>query len=698
MYMEGQLAAQKPSPTHMLLARQSPLRDCPIMGYMSSTYGQPSEISDPDWVEFESLLSELARLAKSEMSFQRVAQSLLDQTVHLLAAVGGAVWLGQWPAPLRLECELNSQSLERDPELNFHEQLLEQARREGDTLVVPPGGTTIDSRILPNPTDYTLLIGPLKVDQDVVGLIELIQRPTASAAAIRGNRRLLALVCELAADHLRRHELRQLRDQRLQTQQFEAFLARIHGSLDLPAVAFEVANVGRQLIDCDRVTVAIRKGHAFRLLAVSGVDSINRRSNAVRRLEDLASRVARAGETVWYQGDEDEPLAPQILEALRLYADEAHPRAIGLIPLTDSKTSPRGARPPVFGVLIVEHFQSVFDELARGRAIRVAENSSSSLLNALRHEALPTLPFVRYFRQPLGQPSVRRSTLVIVLAAAALAISSLFIPMDFNVHAQGELQPRQLQHVFAPFEAQVAAIRVKHGEMVKANDLLLELRSPDLELESQRIQGEFDVTQRRILNIESSLLEDDRSKDEDTLRLNQLAGEREELMQLLASQQEQLDLLSLERKKLAVLSPIDGQVLTWDLEQTLADRPVQRGQLLLSVANVHGPWVAELEIPDDQVGHVLSSREAQESMNASFQLATKRGVDYRGVIHRLAARTEPTDDDRAVVHAMMEVDEAAIGELRPGATIYAKIHCGRRSVAFVLFHGAVEAVVNWFRF
>jgi multidrug efflux pump subunit AcrA (membrane-fusion protein) len=665
---------------------------------MSSTYGQPSEISDPDWVEFESLLSELARLAKSEMSFSRVAQSLLDQTVHLLAAVGGAVWLGQWPAPLRLECELNCQCLESDAEQGFRSQLLEQARREGDTLVVPPGGTTIDSRILPNPTDYTLLVGPLKIDQDVVGLIELIQRPTASAAAIRGNRRLLALVCELAADHLRRHELRQLRDQRLQTQEFEEFITRIHGSLDLPTVAFEVANVGRQLIDCDRVTVAIRKGHAFRLLAVSGVDAVNRRSNAVRRLEDLASRVAKAGEPVWYQGGEDEPLAPQILESLRLYTDEAHPRAIGLIPLTNSESAPRGARPPVFGLLIVEHFQSVLDELARGRAQRVAEHSSSALLNALRHESLPTLPLVRYFKQPLGQPAVRRSTLVIVLAAAALAIASLFIPMDFNVHAEGELQPQQLQHVFAPFEAQVAAIRVKHGDVVKANDLLLELRSPDLELESQRIQGEFDVTQRRILNIESSLLEDDRSDDADTLRLNQLAGEREELVQLLASQQEQLDLLSEERMKLAVLSPIDGQVLTWDLEQTLADRPVQRGQLLLSVANTAGPWVAELEIPDDQVGYVLNSKDDTEPMSASFQLATNRGVDYHGEIHRLSARTEPTEDDRAVVRAVMEVDEAAIGELRPGATIFAKIRCGRRSVAFVLFHDVVEAVVNWFRF
>jgi multidrug efflux pump subunit AcrA (membrane-fusion protein) len=665
---------------------------------MSSTYGQPSEISDPDWVEFESLLSELARLAKSELSFPRVAQALLDQTVHILAAVGGAVWLGQAAGPLRLECELNFHLDDGEPEQNFHAHLLEQARQEGETLVVPPGGTTVDARILPNPTDYTLLIGPLTVDQDVVGLFEIVQRPSASAAAVRGNRRLVALVCELAADHLRRHELRQLRDARSQTQQFDEFIARIHGSLDLPRVAFEVANVGRQVIDCDRVSIAIRKGQSFRLTAVSGVDSIDRRSNAVRSLEDLAGRVARTNETVWYEGEEDEALAPEILEVLRFYIDETHPRAIGLIPLIDPELAHERTRSGVFGVMIVEHFRSVLDEVARGRASRVAEQSSTALRNALRHEALPTLPLARLFSPPLGQPAIRRSTLVFLLAAGVLAISMFFIRMDFNVFAEGELQPQQLQHVFAPFEAQVVSIHVKHGERVDANDLLLELRSPDVDLESQRIQGEFDVTQKRIAVIESSLLEADRADEQDTLRLNQLAGEREELMQLLASQQKQLTLLAEQRKKLAVLSPMDGQVLTWDLEQTLADRPVQRGQQLLSVANLAGPWVAELEIPDDQVGYVLNHQDAQQPLNATFQLATNCGVDHQGEIQHLAARTESTDDNRAVVRAVMEVDEAAIGELRPGATIFAKINCGRRSVAFVLFHDVVETVLNWIRF
>src|SRR5438270_12546506 len=97
----------------------------------------------------------------------------------------------------------------------------------GDTIIVPPGETTIGSETLVNPTVYTLLVGSLNLDQDVVGVFEVFQRSTASVAALRGNRRMLGLVCELASDHLRRRELRQLRDQEARSRQLDEFRERI---------------------------------------------------------------------------------------------------------------------------------------------------------------------------------------------------------------------------------------------------------------------------------------------------------------------------------------------------------------------------------------------------------------------------------------------------------------------------------------
>jgi multidrug efflux pump subunit AcrA (membrane-fusion protein) len=665
---------------------------------MDSDSPQPNNAADSQWIDFESSLGEMARLAKSGIPFDRLAQSLLDETVHILAAVGGAVWLGNGASPFRLEYQVNYEHLNGDPRQGFHRQLLDLACAERETIVVPPGGTTVGPQSVPNPTEYTLLISPLTVDQQVVGFFEVIQRASTSAAAVRGNRRLLALVSELAADHLRRQELRELRDEQLRTQQFEKFSEKIHSTIDLRSVAYEVVNAGRQLIECDRLSLAVRKGRRFQVSAISGVDSLNRRSNAVRRLEELASRVANARETIWYDGENDDALAPQIAEMLQGLADEVHPRTVGVIPLAAEEPVQSTLRAPIVGVLILEQFSSVLDAAARRQAARVARQSGLAVTNALRYDSLPTFPLARRRSAQLADRGLRMSTILTGLAGLAMVLLLFLIPMTFNVHAEGDLQPEQQQHLFAPFEGQVASIRVSHGQRVSVNEVLLELRSTEIDLESQRIQGEFDVTQKRIAAIESSLLQIDDSNDEDVARMNQLAAEQEELRQLLASQQEQLTTLRSQREKLVLRSPMDGQVLTWDLEHTLSDRPVQRGQLLLSVANLNGPWVAKLDVPDDEIGHILKAQTSPDATPVSFQMATNRGADFQGVIRRIASRTETGDNDRPIVHVTVDVDEKAIGQLRPGATIFAKIDCGERKVAYVWFHDVVEAVQSWIRF
>lgn len=664
---------------------------------MASAREYPDDVLDQEWLEFESLLNELSEIAKSDVPFESFAKALLEKSVQLLAAAGGAIWMSDAQSPLQIECEALPEADRGLLGQRFHQEILAAVRALGDTIVLPPGETTISGHSIENPTDFTFLLGPLKLDRDVVGVIEMLQRSTASVAAMRGNRRMLGLVCELASDHLRRGELRRLRDAHTHSRQLDAFRERIHGSLDLRTVAYEIANAGSQFIDCDRLSVALRKGRRYELAAASGLDSVNRRANVVRCLELLSSRVAQGGEAVWYDGESAEELAPQVIDALRQYADDAHPRMIGVLPLEPPAEGERRRKSRPLGVLIVEQFNSLVDAPMRERSQRVAHQSSIALLNALRYRALPTIPFFRR-ASVSGQPTARFAKIAAALAAAALIGSLFFIRTDFNVYADGELQPDEQQHVFAPLDGQVASIAVRHGERVPAKALLLEMRSPELDLETQRVQGEFETTQKRLSAIESSLLEINAATERDETRFNQLAAEQQELQQVRASQQEQLTLLRQQRDQLTVHAPMAGTVTTWDLEQLLLNRPVQRGQQLLNVANLEGPWVAELKVPDDRIGHVLAAKDKTKTLTASFQLATNRGLDYSGAIRRIASRTEIADDKRSVVRVTVDVDNKNIPDLRPGATIHAKIHCGRESLAYVWFHDVADAVLNWFRF
>ena len=95
---------------------------------------------------------------------------------------------------------------------------------------------------------------------------------------------------------------------------------------------------------------------------------------------------------------------------------------------------------------------------------------------------------------------------------------------------------------------------------------------------------------------------------------NRLRGEMAELREKRDSLEKQLELCKINQEELSIKSPISGQVVTWDLRNRLPNgRPVQRGQVLMRVADPSGPWQLELHMPENRMGHVA---EAQKELYA----------------------------------------------------------------------------------
>ncbi len=65
-------------------------------------------------------------------------------------------------------------------------------------------------------------------------------------------------------------------------------------NLDMRDTAYTIANEGRRLIECDRVSVATLRGGKAKVVAISGQDTIENRSNIVTALNALATRVIEA--------------------------------------------------------------------------------------------------------------------------------------------------------------------------------------------------------------------------------------------------------------------------------------------------------------------------------------------------------------------------------------------------------------------
>ncbi len=693
---------------------------------------EPAAYEDT-WREIEEVVQEVTRQSRAVVPADRFFTGLLQNSIRTLAATGGAIWL-RHPDGLRLEHQVNlvRTGLVTGPDADDipnveqrsqqHQRLLERISRQTETHAISPQSGTMsaaDPDGLPeNPTDFLLLFCPVTVDNRVLGVLEIFQRPNVSPGAVQGFLRFLAALAELAADFLRNSQLRELQDRATLWSQFEQFTERVHGGLDVDQIAASIANDGRHLIGCDKVTVAVQKGSRYPVRAVSGLDSIDRRSNVLRAAQDLIRRVVVTREPFWYQDSADEDhaqphvdIAPQLEDAVHKYLDESPARLLAVFPLMPPSTSEDGtvnakqnrsrAAKPV-GAILIERFEGLSTSgLTRHRSEVVAKQSAAALKNALEHSNLPFLPVLRLVGKAGWHLKLRQlpRTVLVLGTLVAAAVALFVVPADFTLEGHGELQPAVRRGVFASSDGVVAtlapALTNDETATVSAGETLVELSNTDLDFELTRVLGEIRTAKESLSTKKVEQLNVDDSNPNWESQLEKLSAEEKELEVSIASLEAQLKVLRLQQSDLILTSPIDGQILTWEAARILESRPVRRGDLLVEVADVAGPWVLEIHVPDQDVGYVNDARrELKPDLDVSFILATDSKTTWHGTVRDVASDTHSHGESGPTVLVTVEIDRSDIPEnqLRPGATVIPHIHAGQRPIGFVWFRELIHTV------
>jgi multidrug efflux pump subunit AcrA (membrane-fusion protein) len=508
-----------------------------------------------------------------------------------------------------------------------------------------------------------------------------------------GAARLVEVMAEIAADFHRRLELTMLRRRDFDRAQFAGLVTRLHTSLDPVATAYRIANDGRQWIGCDRVSVLRLRHKRAITLAVSAVDQVDRRSAQVVLLERLAAAVAAVGEPLVWREEDDQELPTELAGSLQSYLNQGHARQLVAIPLCQPapESQPHDGRPP-HGLLIAESFTAAQPpELLLERASELARLSAPVLGNALAYHALPLLPLqtrlARWLSAIWRRPVL--SALVVATAAALFAILAL-VPADFSVEVEGSLEPQRRRELFAPSDGVVEEVLASHGDRVARGDVLLRIRSPALDLDASRIGGELQTAQARLEAVRSS-----RSRPDDAAaagEADRLASEELQLQEQVRGLENQLQVLQQLRRELAVASPHEGVVLTWNTHQLLGNRPVKQGQSLLTVADADGPWALELQIPDRPAGHVLAGQHAgEEKLPVTFILASDPAFTHHGHLDRLAVATD-VSGGKSKTEAIVALVGPLPADARAGTHVTARIHCGRRSIGYVWLHDVIDFV------
>lgn len=684
--------------------------------YSQVSSGERSGSVDAEQVErakreIQGLVQEIAELSRSEVTAADFYNAMLNKVVAALAAPGGAVWAIGETGGLQLAYQINLQQtglIESEVRQQQHGRLLRQVLLGNDgALVAPHSGagevSDSDEEAAANPTDFLLVMAPMRNDQGPQGVLEVFQRPGARITTQRGYLRFLIQVCEFAGDFLKAGRLRHLSQKQTLWEQLETFTRAAHEKLDVRETAYTVANEGRRLIGCDRVSVAIRRGGRCPIEAVSGQDTFDKRSNVTVMLSKLANAVVKTGEDVWFTGDTAD-LAPQVEDALDAYVDESHTKAMAILPLTE----PRDAEakfaedeepepPRVIGALIVEQMaDSRTPEGFLHRVEVVRTHSATALTNALEYEGLFLMPVWRFLGK--GTKLFRGRTLpktLAVIAAVVAAIAFLcFYPAELKLEGTGKLRPKERKNVWADVDGLVQQINVEHDQKVNKDDVLIVERSPELEKEIAAKQGELNKDNAALLSIERELQGD---KELAPNEISQKEREKNELIQSIKSLREQLTFLNEKKDKLQIRSPINGRIVTWNVREQLGDRPVKQGDKLLEVADPEKDWELEVLMPEKRMGHIAKAEAASGApLPVTFFLATNPSQEFQGTVveDELSAEVRGEEGNTVLVRVAFDQQQLrdAVKDPKIGASATAKIHCGKRAIGFVWFHDLVDFI------
>jgi hypothetical protein len=167
-----------------------------------------------------------------------------------------------------------------------------------------------------------------------------------------------------------------------------------------------------------------------------------------------------------------------------------------------------------------------------------------------------------------------------------------------------------------------------------------------------------------------------------------------------ASLRIQKDLVDEKQKLLNVPSPMDGQVISWQVKQQLENRPVSRQQILMEVANLNGDWELELLMPESRMGHVQRAwDEAQKTgtrPKVTFFLAQGSSEKFTGELVDIDlsahARAEKGNSVRLRVSFDQQAVKSAIKDMKVNSTAIAKVHCGTASIGYKYLHDLIDFV------
>jgi len=647
------------------------------------------------------LVEQIAALSKAEVSSEEFFGKFLERVISATDAAGGAVWLvGSRAQDNKSEFQLCAQAnfdsslfgsdeAQRTAILKILTEvvrtktaiILNPTHRDAADIAPQQGGSV-------NKTPYPFLHVPLHLNNQAIGVLQVWLQPYVTPANFAEFVTFLNTLTPYVEQHLNSRRLGNLVLETQRLQHLLRFTTDLAGSLDSLEVARLTANYGRDLTGCERASVLLREGESWKVLAISGQETVEPKSSMVKamaafveahiaedtRILDKKELLERAeaiksGEPVSLLG------AARTDEIDILYFQLSHVVSAILCPMVNSDKE-------VIGAIFCEStFEGYFDsaggksEVLPARRVTewVATYSSRTLAAARDYQTLPFLPVSQRVRGTRLLLTGKKRNRFLLKSGIFLLIlfGILLYPARRHIDGDCTLQALDRAIVVPEISARIETILVHEGDHVTKGQELARL-------DTRRTQLDLDSTQQEMLRY---------SAEADRVRATgDEAGAQVAMLEVKVLQQ-QIKKLQADIDSATLRSPIDGIVMTKDLELR-AGEVLQEGAPFAEIDDLTS-WQLHAEINERDISTVEEAFAQKGPLDLTYILYSQSAhllharIDSRS---QISATAYPRDKDNVFLVTVDNppIPSDIVGDLRPGLTGRAQLELGREPLLITL--------------
>lgn len=428
-------------------------------------------------------------------------------------------------------------------------------------------------------------------------------------------------------------------------------------------LAFALTNSLRAKLGLEQVVLGTVTHGRVRILSISGLDDINRRSPGVVQIRAAMEECLDFNEPIVCQHDRGLG-AEKLTRGHRLHRQwhgAAAGDGVGTIPLRD------GGR--YVGVLGLRwRGDQILSQQRIDEIVKIIEPYAATLQLVQRARR----GLLRHAWDSLGagcaactRPGRLGTKLLALLTLAGLAWFC-FGELDYRPTVPARIVPAQQRHLVTPFEGMLVEALVTAGDFAHKGDVLCRFDTRDLELQRAELRAQLAVCERERM----------RAMAENRPVEAKLAEANQHLVQA------RLEIIELRMGLATIRAPYDGIVIRGDLRTDIG-RVFVQGAPLFEIAPLN-QWKLELDAPESIVSGL---RVAAVGRFASY---ARPESTQPFAITRLCPSAEVRDGNN--VYVAEACFECADRWLRPGMEGVAKIEMGSRKVWWVTLHSMIDYV------